>query len=44
MANVKHGNLTPAPKYRKHLREWKRIFWKGERAAQNRQIVREAFA
>ena len=44
MANVKRGNLTAAPLQKKHLREWKHILWSSERAAQNRQIIREAFA
>lgn len=39
MANVKHGNLTGAPQWRKHLRDWKRNFWKGERRAQKRDIA-----
>ena len=38
MANKKKGNLTPAPQWWKHLRDWKRIFWKAERQAQNRDI------
>lgn len=34
MASVKKGQLTPAPSnaaFWKHLREWKRVFWKRER-------------
>lgn len=38
MAHKKKGILTPAPQWWKHLREWKRIFWKSERAAQKRDI------
>ena len=38
MSNVKKGNLTPAPQWWKHLRDWKRLFWKSERKAQQRDI------
>lgn len=31
MANVKHGQTVPAPQWWKHLREWKRLFWKRQR-------------
>jgi hypothetical protein len=31
MANVKKGHLTAAPQWWKHLRDWKRVFWKRER-------------
>jgi len=34
MATIKKGQLTPAPSnaaFWKHLREWKRVFWKRER-------------
>lgn len=41
MANVKKGNLSPAPQWWKHLRDWKRIFWKKERKVQNRNITKE---
>lgn len=36
MANVKQGNLRPSPMWAaqwKHLRGWKRCFWKAERRA-----------
>ena len=36
MANVKKGNLTSAPQWWKHLKEWKKVFWKSERQAQKR--------
>lgn len=36
MANVKQGNLTKPPQWWKHLKEWKRIFWKAERKEQKR--------
>jgi len=38
MANKKQGNLTPSPQWWKHLRDWKRIFWKSERSAQKKDI------
>jgi hypothetical protein len=39
MANKKKGNLTPAPQWWKHLKDWKRVFWKTERQAQNKDII-----
>jgi hypothetical protein len=33
MANVKKGQVTATKEWRKHLRWWKRIFWKAERKA-----------
>jgi hypothetical protein len=42
MANVKKGNLTPPPQWWKHLRDWKRFFWKRERVAQKKEINKEA--
>lgn len=41
MANVKQGNLTKPPQWWKHLKEWKRIFWKAERKEQKRAIKDE---
>lgn len=41
VANVKHGNITPPPQWWKHLRDWKRIFWKRERMAQQRNIAND---
>ena len=38
MANVKKGNLTGAPQWWKHLKEYKRVFWKAERQAQKTDI------
>jgi hypothetical protein len=38
MANKKQGNLTAPPQWWKHLRDWKRIFWKSERNAQKKDI------
>lgn len=42
MANVKKGTLTPAPQWWKHLKEYKRVFWKRERKAQQEVIQCEA--
>ena len=36
MAQKRQGQLKPAPQWWKHLRDWKRIFWKSERQAQKR--------
>jgi hypothetical protein len=41
MANVKKGNLTAPPQWWKHLRDWKRVFWKSERKAQQKEIRNE---
>jgi len=38
MANVKQGNLTKSPQWWKHLKDWKRVFWKSERKAQQKEI------
>ena len=38
MAGVKKGNLKPPPQWWRHLRDWKRVFWKSERRAQQRDI------
>jgi len=42
MANVKKGNLTSPPQWWKHLRDWKRVFWKSERQAQKKDIKNES--
>jgi hypothetical protein len=31
MAHMKRGQLTRTPQWWKHLRDWKRDFWKRER-------------
>lgn len=41
MANVKKGNVTASPQRWKHLKDWKRIFWKTERKAQIDVIRKE---
>jgi len=40
MANVKKGNVAPPPQWWKHLRDWKRVFWKRERRSQDELIKR----
>lgn len=42
MASVKQGTLTRPPQWWKHLRDWKRVFWKKERKAVRRDMAREA--
>jgi hypothetical protein len=41
MANVKKGQITPPPQWWAHLRDWKRIFWKRERQAHKKEIIKE---
>lgn len=36
MATIKKGMLTQASERWKHLRDMKKVFWKGERQAQKR--------
>ena len=33
MAHKQQGNLSRSPQWWKHLKEWKRVFWKKERQA-----------
>ena len=42
MANVKQGNATKPPQWWKHLRKWKRVFWKAERRAQKAVLDKRA--
>ena len=42
MANVKKGQLLPAPEWWKHLRKMKRVFWKAERKAAKKAAKSEA--
>jgi hypothetical protein len=37
MASVKKGILVPSPQWWKHLRSWKRIFWKKHRKVEKRE-------
>ena len=39
MASVKKGTLTRSPQWWKHLREFKRFFWKSERQAYKKEIT-----
>ena len=41
MAHVKQGQLTKSPQWWKHLKDWKRVFWKSERKAQKDLIRKE---
>lgn len=41
MANVKKGQLVPSPQWWKHLRDWKRVFWKKERKASDRDAKKQ---
>ena len=38
MAHKHKGQLTPAPQWWKHLKDWKRVFWKSERQAHKKEI------
>ncbi|HEY0311006.1 MAG TPA: hypothetical protein VGC56_00775 [Allosphingosinicella sp.] len=41
MASIKKGQLSPAPSnaaFWRHLRDWKRVFWKRERKAAKREV------
>lgn len=42
MATVKRGTLTRSPQWWKHLRDWKRVYWKKERKAAQRTVTRMA--
>jgi hypothetical protein len=41
MASVKQGILTRSQQWSKHLRDCKRRFWKRERQAAKRSVLRE---
>jgi len=44
MAHVRKGQLAKSPQWWKHLRDWKRTFWKKERGAGRRAVRREVWA
>jgi hypothetical protein len=44
MAHVRKGQLTAPGEWAKHLRFWKRFFWKAERREARRQAREEARA
>jgi len=39
MAHVRKGQITSSPQWWKHLRDWKRVFWKAERRAARKHAV-----
>jgi len=41
MATKKKGIMTPPPQWWKHLRDWKRTFWKKERQREH-ELIRKA--
>jgi hypothetical protein len=46
VAHIGKGQLTPAPSgaaFWRHLREWKRVFWKAERKAAKRRAIADQF-
>jgi hypothetical protein len=38
MSTAKHNTRAKSPQWWKHLRDWKRLFWKRERKAHNKEI------
>jgi len=38
MANKKQGVVSRSPQWWRHLREWKKVFWKSERQAQKKDM------
>lgn len=42
MAHVRKGHTVSAPQWWKHLRDWKRLFWKRQRRAHERDARKEA--
>lgn len=38
MAHKQQGQLTRSPQWWKHLKGWKRVFWKTERHAQKKDV------
>lgn len=41
MANVKKGILVPPPQWWKHLKGFKRVFWKRHRKAERRDALKQ---
>lgn len=41
MAHARRGQLAASPQWWRHLRDWKRVFWRRERRAHAREIGRE---
>ncbi len=44
MTHVKKGQLTALKEWRKHLRFWKKFYWRAERREARRQANQEAKA
>ena len=44
MAHVRKGQLTPPKEWAKHLRFWKKFYWRAERREAQRQARAEARA
>lgn len=42
MAHVQKGILVRPPQWWKHLRDWKRVFWKRHRKAERRLAEKES--
>lgn len=40
MAHKQKGLTVPPPQWWKHLRDWKRLFWRKQRAS-NKELVEE---
>jgi len=40
MANVKQGQTVRPPQWWRHLRDWKRVFWRRQRRADRQDITR----
>jgi hypothetical protein len=38
MANVKKGQTVAAPQWWKHLRQWKKLFWKRQRRSDRNEV------
>jgi len=41
MAHKKKGQLAKSPQWWKHLKDWKRVFWKRERQAEKKEIKQQ---
>jgi hypothetical protein len=41
MANKKKGTVSRPPQWWRHLREWKKVFWKTERATYKKIIKQD---
>jgi hypothetical protein len=41
MANKKQGQTVPSPQWWKHLKKWKRVFWKKQRKAFSKDLTKQ---